>query len=229
MPASKRPCGPVVALTLVLATACGGSAPTSAARQAPELPTPGSILPTATAPPPSLSSVAVATPVTPGAGSPAPAGAVAAPHDDAPAGLPSSPDLPPGVQTAVAVLEKPEPPPAPDQLDPRALAAAPESQVGKRVVLYGQVARVIDKDRQRWVELLALPPGDTVIQAVDLLLADTAGTVEREACYRVEGVVAGRDELGRAFVGSTRDAPLVLATEIADAPLGPYGIGCAPP
>jgi hypothetical protein len=114
-------------------------------------------------------------------------------------------------------------------MDPRSLAAEPEAQAGKQVVLVGQVARVVARDGQRWVELLAQTADGATIQTVDLLLMDEIGAVEREECYRIEGVAAGRDELGRAFTGSTRAAPLVLVTEVSAAPVGPYGLGCAPP
>jgi hypothetical protein len=139
------------------------------------------------------------------------------------------PDRPRGVQTAVAVVEARTPKPPVEQIDPRALAADPEPLAGKPVVLVGQVARVIARDEHRWVELLALPAGETSIQAVDLLVGESVGPVEPGECYRVTGVAAGRDELGRDFAGTTRDVPLVLATETAPAPVGPYGLGCAPP
>ncbi|HEY7060413.1 MAG TPA: hypothetical protein VII06_02960 [Chloroflexota bacterium] len=138
-------------------------------------------------------------------------------------------NLPAAVRTAVAVKTNAVPKPAPEQLDPRVLAADPAPQVGKPVVVVGQIARVIERGSQRWAELLAQPPGETEIQSVDLLLDADVAPIARDECYRVVGVAAGRDEPGRAFTGGARDVPLVLGTEAEPAPLGPYGIGCAPP
>jgi hypothetical protein len=226
-------------LGLLLACACGGSTPNvgaprgrSAVAPSSSAPTPRLAAPHAAELPPEATVSAAAAP-TLRAGEPAAAPADRAAH---PPGEPSrSPtqtggaEWPRGVQTAIAVAEPRGPKPPPDQIEPRALAADPESQAGKHVVLVGQVARVLARDGQRWVELLAQPVGEPTIQTVDLLLAEGAAPVQPEECYRVVGVAAGRDDLGRAFTGSTRDLPLVLATEVSAAAVGPYGIGCAPP
>ena len=228
----------LAALALVLAGACVGPRPPATAPAALDAPSPATAPPAASPPRPSRpAAVTTATPAEPvrlpAGSSPlvaaAPTPAPTAPRDAALGWLPAGSDARRGVQTAVAVIEKPGPLSRPEQLDPRALAADPESHAGKTVVLFGQVARVIDREQQRWAELLAQPAGETLVQAVDLLFADSGPPVEREECYQVAGVAAGRVEIGRGFAGATRDAPLVLVTEVATAPVGPYGIGCAPP
>ena len=108
----------------------------------------------------------------------------AAPDTAALAWLPANTAAPRGVQTAVAASQVAAPRPAPEQVDPRALAADPEQHAGKHVLLVGQVARRIDQGAARWVEFLALPPGETAVQSVDLLLADNVAAIEREDATR---------------------------------------------
>ena len=150
-------------------------------------------------------------------------------HAAALAWLPADTAAPRGVQTAVAASQVAAPRPAPEQVDPRALAADPEQHAGKHVLLVGQVARRIDQGAARWVEFLALPPGETAVQSVDLLLANNVAAIEREECYTVVGVATGATTWGTPSSAARRDAPLVLVSEVVTAPVGPYGIGCAAP
>jgi hypothetical protein len=96
-------------------------------------------------------------------------------------------------------------------LDPRRLAAGPESYVGQNIFLQGSANNVGQEDDYTWVQLLAEVRDRSITESIVVILVPPDPEVLREECYRFFGIVAGTTSTTVVLTGAEREEARVDA------------------